>query len=63
VINGEDKRAKLDPKTLAYELGVHLDTLRNWRRRRVGPAYYREVNRIYYYREDIEAWRQSAKWG
>lgn len=54
---------KLTPKQLAYELGVSETTIITWRKQRIGPVYYREVNRIYYYRDDIEAWRQAAKWG
>jgi hypothetical protein len=64
VQNGQDRRPnKIGPKELAHELGVSERTIDNWRKRKWGPPYYREVNRIYYYREDIEAWRQNAKWG
>jgi DNA-binding transcriptional MerR regulator len=63
--NGAGSRSdiKLTSKQLAYELGVCERTIDAWRKKRIGPPYYREVNRIYYYREDIEAWRQNAKWG
>ena len=48
---------------MANLLDVSVRTLISWRKKRVGPPYYREVNRIYYYRTDYEVWRQSAKYG
>jgi hypothetical protein len=46
---------------------VSVETLRAWRRRKHGPPYYREGNpdrgRIYYFPEDIQAWRQASRWG
>jgi hypothetical protein len=53
---------KLTPKQLAHELQVDIRTLWDWRGSRIGPLYRREVNRIFYYREDIEAWKESTKW-
>ena len=60
-LNGSPK-PKLSPKELAYELGVRQDTLMRWRQAKIGPPYYREVNRIFYYREEVETWRASTKW-
>jgi Helix-turn-helix domain len=56
-------KIKLSPAQVQEELHVCEATLRKWRKTKVGPPYYREVNRIFYYREDIEAWKQAAKWG
>jgi hypothetical protein len=55
-------RDKLSPKQLAHELGVALITLYAWRKAKVGPPYRREVNQIFYYRDELEAWRESTKW-
>jgi hypothetical protein len=53
---------KLSPKEAMDLLEVSDSTLRRWRKCKIGPAYYREVSRIFYYREDIDAWRQASKW-
>ncbi len=54
---------KLSPKELAYELCVSERTLQMWRLSQVGPPYRREVNRIYYYRNELDLWKESTKWG
>ena len=53
---------KLSPKQLSAMLDVSEKTLVHWRQRKIGPPYYREVNRIFYYRDELELWRQNAKW-
>lgn len=54
---------KLSPKQVEELLEVSEPCLRGWREKKLGPPYYREVGRIWYYRDEIEAWRQAAKWG
>ncbi len=54
---------KLAPKEVEHLLGVHRATLMRWRREKQGPPYYREVSRIYYYRDELDAWKESTKWG
>ncbi len=53
---------KITPKQLAFEIGATIDTLCDWRQAKVGPPYHREVGRIYYYRDEIEVWKESTKW-
>ncbi len=53
---------KVTPKQLAYELQVTPLTLWAWRKAKVGPPYRREVNRIFYYRDELDAWKESTKW-
>lgn len=49
----------LSPKQAADLIGVTEMALLKWRQKRVGPTYIRQVGRIYYRREDIEAWREA----
>lgn len=60
--NGRNTMVKLTPAQLAAEIEVTVRTLWDWRQRKIGPPYRREVNRIYYYRDEIEAWKQGTKW-
>jgi DNA-binding transcriptional MerR regulator len=53
---------KLSPKQVAHDLRVTPTTLWAWRRIKAGPPYRREVNRIFYYRDELEAWKESTKW-
>ena len=47
----------------AYQLGVTVETLMNWRKKNQGPAYYRFGRRFYYKESDIAAWAQRNKGG
>jgi predicted DNA-binding transcriptional regulator AlpA len=53
---------KLTEKQVAHLLQVSRTTLWAWRTAKVGPPYHREVYRIFYYRSELEAWRESTKW-
>jgi hypothetical protein len=58
--------ALLPPITAAYLLGVHEQTLRNWRHRKIGPVWYTLANKRVIYRlsdleEYLERGRQLAK--
>ena len=57
------RRELLTPKQLAAELRVTEWTLNEWRKNKVGPAYYRMVGRIVYYREEVEEWQAQTRWG
>jgi len=60
--NSGGKKRKLSVKELQNELEVSEITLRRWRHQKIGPPYHREANRIWYYRDDLEAWRANNKW-
>ena len=46
---------------VAAHLGVARQTLFNWRKRRVGPPYYRVRGRfIRYILAEVEAWREQS---
>lgn len=53
---------KLSPKELAELLGVRVFTLQEWRKKRKGPPYHREVGRIFYYHDEVMAWWDSTRW-
>ena len=44
----------------AYELGLHPDTLRVWRKQGRGPEFVRLGSRYRYRREALEAFLQNA---
>lgn len=49
--------AGLTPKEVAAQLGVHTDTLKNWRAGGTGPKWFRMGPRLIRYPADgIEAW-------
>jgi hypothetical protein len=48
--------ALLSDKDAAELLHARPQTLRAWRNRRKGPAFYKLSGRILYKREDLEAW-------
>jgi len=52
---------RLTPKQVAALLGVNIDTLQEWRKRRIGPPFTRMVTRIIYKRSDIEAWEERNR--
>ena len=50
----------LNAKQAAEWFGVHVDTLRNWRRRRRGPRYAKLSRGVLRYRlADLEAFLES----
>ncbi len=51
--------ARLSPKELADDLGVHMQTLRAWRKKEKGPPFYRQVGRIWYPRAELDKWREQ----
>jgi DNA-binding transcriptional MerR regulator len=59
--NGADHSTdKLAPKQAAAVIGISLRQLAAWRKKKIGPPWrQRETNRIYYLREDIEAWENG----
>jgi hypothetical protein len=58
-----DQPIALSPKQVAGQLGVVVQTLQNWRNRRIGPPYYRLVRKIVYYKHEVDEWRDQTKWG
>jgi hypothetical protein len=48
------------PAEAATYLGVSAATLRGWRSQKKGPAFYR-VNRIFYWRRDLDDWISSRR--
>ncbi len=53
------ENTKLTPKQAATMLGVSRNTLIVWRRRKVGPPYFRKVGRIFYLEKDVRDWEFS----
>jgi len=51
---------RLLPGEVAAMIGVTEGTLRNWRSKRRGPAYY-QLGRILYWRRDVEKWIASQR--
>ena len=53
----------LNQREAAEYLGISVETLRTWRRRKTGPTYYRVgVRRIIYKPNDLDAFmRERAK--
>jgi Helix-turn-helix domain len=59
--NGQLPNQMLTPKQAAEVLGRTVDTLFDWREKRVGPPWVRYVGRIYYKRDDIDAWLAASR--
>ena len=53
----------MTPKEVASLLNRCEVTLLNWRKRKLGPPFYRMVGRIVYFRHEVEEWRKSSRWG
>jgi hypothetical protein len=58
--------ARLTPEELAARWRVSVDTLRNWRSARTGPAYQKIGRKIAYTLADVQSWElkrtvQSAR--
>ena len=49
-----------DEASAAQFIGVKPATLRAWRSRREGPAYFK-AGRIWYAREDLDVWIRSRR--
>ena len=48
-------------KEAAEYLGLHVQTLRNWRFQKVGPAYAKLGRAIRYYPEDLDAYKKACR--
>jgi hypothetical protein len=46
---------------LAEETGKTPDTLRRWRRQRIGPPFIKIGREIYYRKEAVKRWRDSLE--
>lgn len=51
----------LSEKQLAKRLGKKPTTVRKWRERRTGPAYYRNGAEVFYKLEDVRLWLESQR--
>jgi DNA-binding transcriptional MerR regulator len=58
---GTQQCSRMTPKQVADALGVRVDLLTKWRRKRVGPPYTRLIGRIYYSRADIDEWLRQKR--
>lgn len=47
---------RLDPKNASLYLGVSEKTLAMWRCKGLGPTYVQPSRRVYYFKEDLDAW-------
>lgn len=54
-------KAWLTSKEIADHLGITIDLLHHWRRKRTGPPYHRLVGRVYYQREEFSQWLQANR--
>lgn len=54
-------RKRLTSTEAAARIGVAEGTLRNLRSLKQGPSYEKEAGKVYYYLDDLEAWRASRK--
>lgn len=52
---------RMDPRNAAAYLGYSYRTLANWRGQGTGPRYVAIHGRIFYYREDLDAWLARFK--
>ncbi|WP_296643922.1 helix-turn-helix transcriptional regulator [Roseinatronobacter sp.] len=46
---------------LALELGLTVDTLRRWEKRRFGPPAVRAGRQVYYRRDAVKEWLQQQE--
>lgn len=51
----------LDPDKAGLYVGVSKATLRAWKRKGIGPAYFRAGKLIRYRRSDLDAWIDRHK--
>lgn len=52
---------KFNDKQAARRLGIAVQTLRNWRSMRKGPAYIRLGRRIIYRDQDLDAFEDANR--
>ena len=50
----------LTPKQAAARIGVTVESLCIWRRRKKGPPFIKRVNRVYYAAPLLEEWYQNG---
>ena len=53
--------AAVNEHEAARILGVAVQTLRNWRHQRRGPAYLKSGTRVNYLVEDLKAYREKHR--
>ncbi len=46
----------MTPTETARKMGVTIASLLNWRRKGIGPRWWREGRRVVYDRGDVEGW-------
>lgn len=51
----------ISPETMAHIIGIHVDTLKLWRRDGRGPNYLRVGKRIWYYFDLVQEWLPSTR--
>jgi hypothetical protein len=49
----------LEPSRVALILGVEVETLATWRRKKYGPRWYRIGKKIRYSEADLRAWMNA----
>lgn len=49
----------LTPADIGRRLGVSVETLRDWRYRRMGPRYVRVGRNVRYDPRDVDAWQRA----
>lgn len=54
---------QMTTKEVAALLKRNELTLVEWRKRKLGPPFYRLVGRIVYFRHEVEEWRRNSRWG
>lgn len=53
--------ADLDYRGLAQLLGVSVETVKGWRKRRRGPVGYRVGGQVRFRASDVETWLQAQR--
>jgi len=51
----------LTPKQVAQLIGRTEVTLSEWRKLRIGPPFLKLISKVYYRREDIDAWLSASR--
>ena len=50
----------LSPEEFCEIFGVKVKTLTDWRLRKYGPPYYKAGRRVWYRKDDVDAWMEST---